>query len=80
MFSTVAVATHDAVAVAHEASFLQSLKGLHKAKPPQVCGLRGFWMKEIKFLNQCTQSEVDLCADREDAFFVGCARVQSIRI
>jgi hypothetical protein len=57
--------------------FLQSLRALHKAKPPQVCGLRGFAMKEMKFLNQRTQSEVDLCADREDAFFVGCARGQS---
>jgi hypothetical protein len=34
--------------------------GLHKAKPPQVCGLRGFAMKEMKFLNQRTQSEVEL--------------------
>jgi hypothetical protein len=60
VFSNVAVASHDAVAVAHEASFLQSLKVLHKAKPPQVCGLRGFAMKEMKFLNQRTQSEVEL--------------------
>ena len=47
---------------------------MHKTKPPQVCGLRGFAMKEMKFLNQNTQSEVDLCADRDNALFVGCAR------
>jgi hypothetical protein len=40
--------------------FLRALKALHKAKPPQVCGLQGFAMKEIKFLNQCTQSEAEL--------------------
>ena len=63
----------DGVAVAPEASFLQSLRGLHK-KTPQACGLRGFAMKEMKFLNQRTQSEVDLCADRDNALFVSCAR------
>jgi hypothetical protein len=50
VFNTVAVAAR-AVAVAPEA-FFASTNALHKAKPPQVCGLRGFWVKEIKFLNQ----------------------------
>jgi hypothetical protein len=37
----VAVASHDAVAVAHEASFLKSLKVLHKEKPRrfEACGV-----------------------------------------
>ena len=71
MFNTVAVAAR-AVAVVPEA-FFASTNALHKAKPPQVCGLRGFWMKEIKFLNQSTLSEVDLCADRENALIIGSA-------
>ena len=77
MFSTVAVASHDGISVAPDASFLQSLKVLHKAKPPQVCGLRGFAMKEMNFLNQRTQSEVDLCADGDHAFFVRDTRIKS---
>jgi hypothetical protein len=50
VFNTVAVAV--AVAVASEAFLIASTNALQKAKPPQVCGLRGFGMKEIKFLNQ----------------------------
>ena len=32
---------------------------LHKAKPPQVFGLRGFWIKEFKFLNQHTDQKLN---------------------
>ena len=39
--------------------FLRLLGAIHKAKPPQVCGLRGFWMKEIKFLNQITDQKLN---------------------
>ena len=34
-------------------------------------------MKEIKFLNQSTQSEVDLCTDGNHAFFVRDTRIKS---
>jgi len=38
---------------------LRLLSAAQKAKPPQVYGLRGFWIKEFKFLNQHTDQKLN---------------------
>jgi len=55
VFSTVAVASHDAVAVAHEASFFVITEGAAQSKNPAGLWPAGFLeMKEYEFLNQFT--------------------------